>query len=149
MKKEMSARDISELAEALLNCGTVSSRHTRDMIVNSLPESVRTGIVREDEDKTDVANIIRNCMDFEDGLIKLVATVKHFEGNTIWMKQVNKVLPKFFSDTEEHLPRLLSSKPPLWIDKEQYEFFKDMAPSRKKPVSDRSGEKKGNHGEDK
>ena len=140
MKNEVSSRDVSELAEALLNCGTVAGRHTRDMIVESLPESVRTDIVRKNEDKADVASIIRNCMNFEDGLVKLIATVRYFEGNTIWMKQINKVLPRFFSDQAEHLPRLLSSKPPLWIDKEQYEFLKKTDQSVKKGEKPKTNE---------
>lgn len=127
MKKDVSSRDISELAEALLNCGTVAGRHSRDKIVESLPEFVRKNIVRENDGKTDVASIIRQCMKFENGLMNLIATVRHFEGNTIWIKQVNKVLPRFFSEEEEDLPRLLSSKPPIWIDRDQYELLNEMA----------------------
>ena len=80
------------LARALLRCPTVSDRQSRDAIVNDLPEDIRLGVSRSDSALLDVQNIITRCVNYTDGLQALIQGVRGFEGDSLPMAEVERVL---------------------------------------------------------
>ena len=52
----------AELIDALLACSSMSERSIRDIIVNDLPENIKSNIKRNDVDRVDVSNIVSSCL---------------------------------------------------------------------------------------
>ncbi len=81
-----------KLADALLNCSTMSDRDMRDSVVDELPVEIRHKIKRSNSARSDVLSIVTACMDYEDGISELVEAVRFFEGSAICMKKVDGIL---------------------------------------------------------
>ena len=84
----------AEFVEALLRCASMSDRDSRNAVVNELPDDIKDTIQRNPGNRVDVNNIVNRCMDFEDGIGKLVAALKTFEGPSLAMNGVEA----FFED---------------------------------------------------
>lgn len=89
---ELDSRQKSDLVNALLACASFRDRETRDTIVDALPQAIRAGIRRHDADRVDATNIVSRCMDFSDGIVTLVDTVREYEGDSLPMQQVALVV---------------------------------------------------------
>ncbi|MBN1875109.1 MAG: caspase family protein [Anaerolineae bacterium] len=81
----------SELVNALLACPTMRDRHTRDVVVDNLPNNIKNSIVRNAADRVDVNNIVTRCADFAGGMEELVEVVRDFEGDSLPMQGVDAV----------------------------------------------------------
>lgn len=93
-KRQLSVPAKMQLAEALLACPTIANRHTRDVVVNDLPDSIKGNIRRSDTDRVDVVNIITTALNYVNGLEDLVTIVRFYEGDSIWMQGVDQLLAK-------------------------------------------------------
>ncbi len=88
----MTAAAKMTLAKALLRCPTVLDRQNRDAIVNDLPEEIRVGVSRSDSALLDVQNIIGLALNYEGGLDAFIEGVRLFEGDSLPMAEVDRVL---------------------------------------------------------
>lgn len=88
----MTAAAKMKLAKALLRCPTVLDRENRDAIVSDLPEEIRLGVSRSDTALLDVQNIIGLALNYEGGLEAFIEGVRLFEGNSLPMAEVDRVL---------------------------------------------------------
>ncbi len=82
----------SELVNALLACPAMRGRHTRDVVVDNLPDNIKNSIVRNATDRVDVNNIVTRCADFAGGLEELIEIVRDFEGDSLPMQDVDAVM---------------------------------------------------------
>lgn len=88
----MTAAAKMTLAKSLLRCPTVLDRQNRDAIVNDLSEEIRLGVSRSDSALLDVQNIIGLALNYEGGLNAFIEGVRLFEGNSLPMAEVDRVL---------------------------------------------------------
>ncbi len=88
----MTAAAKMKLAKTLLRCPTVLDRENRDAIVTDLPEEIRLGVSRSDSALLDVQNIIGLALNYEGGLNAFIEGVRLFEGNSLPMAKVDRVL---------------------------------------------------------
>lgn len=88
----MTAAAKMTLAKTLLRCPTVLDRQNRDAIVSDLPEEIRLGVSRSDSALLDVQNIIGLALNYEGGLSAFIEGVRLFEGNSLPMAEVDRVL---------------------------------------------------------
>jgi len=88
----MTAAAKMTLAKSLLRCPTVLDRQNRDAIVNDLPEEIRLGVSRSDSALLDVQNIIGLALNYEGGLNAFIEGVRLFEGDSLPMAEVDRVL---------------------------------------------------------
>lgn len=84
--------DEMRLVEALLSCPTIKNRNRRNTVINRLPHEISNNITRDEADKFDVMNTVEACMNYSEGIKKLLETVSFFEGNSIPMRNVYNVL---------------------------------------------------------
>ena len=83
-----------EFVNALLACTSVSSADTRNTIIKELPDEIQA-YSRQPNDRVDVINLVNRCLDFEEGVCKLVETVRFIEGGSEPMKRVYQLVPRF------------------------------------------------------
>jgi hypothetical protein len=88
----MTAAAKMTLAKTLLRCPTVLDRQNRDAIVSDLPEEIRLGVSRSDSALLDVQNIIGLALNYDGGLHAFIEGVRLFEGNSLPMAEVDRVL---------------------------------------------------------
>lgn len=83
-----------KLVKTLVACATMNSRERRDDVVRDLPLYIQGNIERRTNLYDDVNNIVRTCMEYNDGMSKLVATIKKREGKSKCMKNLEMLLQK-------------------------------------------------------
>jgi len=88
----MTAAAKMKLAKTLLRCPTVLDRENRDAIVSDLPEAIRLGVSRSDSALLDVQQIIGLALNYEGGLEAFIEGVRLFEGDSLPMAEVDRVL---------------------------------------------------------
>jgi hypothetical protein len=107
----MDARQQRELVDALLDCQSMSDRNIRDSVVSNLRDEIRRNIERSTTDHDDMANIVRRCLRFSDGLEELVAIVRGYDSGSIAMQDVDRLLLRIFDfdiDRDEPYVALLA-----------------------------------------
>lgn len=92
---QLSIQQKMGLVDALLACANVASRQTRDTIVNDLPSTIKNNIRRNDADRVDVVNIITTVINYTNGLEDLLTIIRSYEGDSIGMQAVDKLLAKY------------------------------------------------------
>jgi hypothetical protein len=85
-------RQKSSLVDALLACPTIRDRHTRDTVVDNLSGDIRNNIQRSSADRVDVMNIVTTVLNYQDGLVELVEVVRTFEGDSLPMRDLDRLL---------------------------------------------------------
>ena len=78
----------------LLNCGSVQDRQTRESIIGELRGNIRD-YTRNDNPRTDAANLVNRCLDFEGGIEELVDAVRFHEGHTLPMMNIYRLAKKW------------------------------------------------------
>lgn len=81
-----------ELVDALLACPTMSNRQTRDTLVDSLPSQIKGNVQRSSADRVDVTNLVTTVLNYRDGLSELVERVRAFEGDSLPMQNLDRLL---------------------------------------------------------
>jgi len=84
----MTPKQIRQLRSLLLECATMQQRARRDAVVADLPKEIRANIERDDADAYDVANILKTCLLYPDGLEELIDSLHSFERNSLAMQAV-------------------------------------------------------------
>lgn len=119
--------EVATLVEALLQCASVRNRNSRDDIVDHLSEALKGTISRREKDKFDVTNIVKRCMEYEDGLATFVEIVKFFEGDSNSMKNVEKIFSRLFDSLGNGSTPSVTGQP---------ESIKENEPSEKPPKTE-------------
>jgi Effector-associated domain 2/Trypsin-like peptidase domain len=88
----MNATQRARLVEALLPCPSMGNRNTRDTIIGDLDEDIQRNIQRSTADRDDVANVVKSCLNYSNGLEELVAVVRRYEGGSIPMEAVDRLI---------------------------------------------------------
>jgi hypothetical protein len=83
-------RQLATLAELLLRTSAMRSRTTRETILQQLPTSIQNAILRSDNPKADVLNIVRVASSYAGGLEELLAAVRFFEEDSREMLAVER-----------------------------------------------------------
>lgn len=92
---QMNPEQKKELIEALLKCSlSMGDRETRDVIVKDLSAEWKSGIQFSARDRVHVNNIIAAALSFENGLVELIHHVRFYEGNSLAMQEVDRILSK-------------------------------------------------------
>ncbi len=99
--------DNSQLVNALLSCPSISDPAMRGDIINLLPNDIRNNIPRRSSARADVRNIVKTCQDYSGGLEKLLETIRNFEGNSLPLQEVERLVVKSGAQTNFSL----SNKP--------------------------------------
>lgn len=86
-----------QLVDALLKCGMVADRSTRNTIVEQLPSDVRFKARRSDRDREDVISVVTSALQYPGGLTELIKAVRWHEGDSLAMRDVDKLLGTIFS----------------------------------------------------
>ncbi len=87
MEEKFNADLKLEFVNTLLACASVSSADTRNTIIKELPGEMQA-YSRQPNDRVDVINLVNRCLDFEEGVCKLVETVRFIEGSSEPMKHI-------------------------------------------------------------
>lgn len=87
--KSLNGADKRRMVAALLACPTMSDRHTRDTVVNDLPNDIKNNSRRNAQDNVDISNIVTACTNYPNGVHELIETVRFYEGGSILMKALD------------------------------------------------------------
>ena len=82
---------INKLVKALIKCPCFDTSAKRDDIVNQLPDHIRDRTPRRDSLRDDVKNIVNTCLRYEGGLDYLIHRVRRDEGESLPMREVDKI----------------------------------------------------------
>jgi len=89
---QMGRKQKQELVDALFACPTMSNRHTRDAVVNDLPDDIKRSVQRNSVDLVDAANIVTRCLNHANGIEELIEIVRFYEGDSIPMQRVDELV---------------------------------------------------------
>jgi hypothetical protein len=92
---QMDSKRKRQLVKALLKCHTMSDRSARDAVLEDLPDDIRSNIQRHSRDRVDVNNIVTICLKYSNGIEELFDIVRDYEGDSIGMREVDKVIVGF------------------------------------------------------
>jgi TIR domain/Effector-associated domain 2 len=80
-----------KLVAALLGCGCMKDAESRNQVVAQLPDEIGQKIQRFTVARQDVVNIVNTCLQFDDGLEKLLEVIEFFEGDSLAWREVRRV----------------------------------------------------------
>ncbi|PDW00285.1 effector-associated domain 2-containing protein [Candidatus Chloroploca asiatica] len=90
----LSTQQFQQLTERFLALPSLSTRSSRDAVVQQLPSHITNAISRHDSAKVDVVNIIRTVLNYKEGLKLLVNAVRFFDDGTEQLQALEAFLRK-------------------------------------------------------
>ncbi len=78
----MKREERQALVDVLLACPSINDRKRRDNIIDELSNDIKHNIKRSDVDRDEVANLVKACLNYPDGLQELTEVIVSFEGAT-------------------------------------------------------------------
>lgn len=84
-----------QLVDALLGCPTLQSRQGRDTVVEELRADIRNNVERHSAPRLDVNSIVSTALVYAGGLQELIETVRSYEGDSLPMAEVDRVIASF------------------------------------------------------
>jgi hypothetical protein len=124
---ELTLQDRAKLVDALLNCDSIKSLHSRKTLVRDLPLDVQNKLHGGGTTKEDVDEIVRVCAQYDDGLETLLERVRYFEGESIPRKKLDQVAREIASPTLRSaapLPVASAAAPPsAQVEKSPVQVF--------------------------
>jgi hypothetical protein len=88
--------DRRELTNWLLKCQNMKRREARMRIIDDLPESIRTSMIRDDQnDRFDIRGIVDACLNHPGGLKELMSILSSAENNSEQLQNVENYLENF------------------------------------------------------
>ncbi|MGE0085849.1 MAG: SAV_2336 N-terminal domain-related protein [Desulfococcaceae bacterium] len=81
----------AELINALLRCPIMSDQNKHQTVINNFPDPIKNSIRIGNNVRQVIENIVTVCNNFENGIADLIKTVRFFEGNSLPMKNLEKV----------------------------------------------------------
>lgn len=93
LNEQLSLRaNFDQFVDALLQCQSLSQGSTRDDIVSELPPEIRNNISRRAASYPDVRNIVKTCLNYQDGMKTLLDILHGYEGNSTGYLSVRALL---------------------------------------------------------
>jgi hypothetical protein len=83
------------LVDALLGCPTMQARQGRDTVVDELRADIRNNVERHSAPRLDVNSIVSTALVYAGGLQELIETVRNYEGDSLPMAEVDRVIASF------------------------------------------------------
>ncbi len=80
-----------ELIAALLECPTIIEFDRRDALIRQLPDNIRRNLKTTTAARIDVYELVTWCMNYQDGLLRLIEQLSIFEGDSLPMARVQTV----------------------------------------------------------
>jgi hypothetical protein len=78
-----SSEELQQLVSLLWACEHLKSRNKRNLVLEALPQDIQKAMNRDnDNDYTDIELILRTCLDYPDGLKRLIESVASREGES-------------------------------------------------------------------
>jgi hypothetical protein len=108
--QSLSAQERNKLIQALQVCTAMQDPAMRDAIVAELRSDIRNRIKRHSSIQLDVRNTVITSMNFAGGLEELIEAVRIFEGDTLQMQAVDKLMHSWVAPSAptavepEHIP---------------------------------------------
>ncbi len=84
-----------QLVDALLGCPTMQSRQGRDTVVEDLRADIKNNVERNSAPRLDVNSIVSTALVYAGGLQELIETVRSYEGGSLPMAEVDRVIASF------------------------------------------------------
>ncbi|MBP2337699.1 hypothetical protein JOF41_003877 [Saccharothrix coeruleofusca] len=82
------AERLSSLVDALLEVPSVREEAGRETLLGLLPPQVRQAVPHQRRPRLQVVELVRTCLDYEDGLANLLAAVRELEGDSTAVRGV-------------------------------------------------------------
>ncbi len=83
------------LVDALLGCPTMQARQSRDTVVEDLRADIRNNVERHNAPRLDVNSIVSTALVYAGGLQELIEAVRNYEGDSLPMIEVDRVIASF------------------------------------------------------
>jgi len=93
-----------DLVSVLLECSTMQDSNSRLAVLKQLPSKIFRNIRDASQSKIHVMNIVNTCLDYEDGLIKLVESLRFFEEDSLPMREVDNTLNQLGFNQKKSTP---------------------------------------------
>ena len=88
----MNLEQRKELVEALLACPSMSNQDSRQTVVDDLPDQIKVNVKRHETARLHLTSIIKTCLNYPDGIKRLIEIVRYYEGESLPMQKVDEVL---------------------------------------------------------
>ncbi len=92
MPEPLSSEKRDALADALLKCPIMADPESRNFVIGRLPDDIRNSAKRSASASLDVGYLLDAALNYEDGLQKLIAEVRSLEGDSLPMREVDRLL---------------------------------------------------------
>lgn len=99
-----------KLVAALLGCDCMKDAESRNQVVKQLPDEIGQKIQRFTGARQDVVSIVNTCLQFDDGLEKLLEVTKFFEGDSRAWREVQRASDEIKNSV--HAQPLAAAVPP-------------------------------------
>ena len=86
--EHMTSAQRRALVDALLQCPTMNDPGARNVVVQDLPGAIKDGYQQHASSQIDVNNLVARCLNYEGGVARLLAIVRHYEGDSIPMRGI-------------------------------------------------------------
>jgi nucleoside phosphorylase len=83
------------LVDALLDVPTMRAEHTRQLVVERLPQTIAGAIRRFPAARTDTHEILTTCLDFPGGIAALLAAVRAVAGDSLAVRRLAEALQPY------------------------------------------------------
>jgi len=84
-----------QLVDALLGCPTMQGRQGRDTVLEDLRADIKNNVERHSAPRLDVNSIVSTALVYAGGLQELIETVRSYEGGSLPMAEVDRVIASF------------------------------------------------------
>lgn len=92
---ELTSEQKRMLVDKLLEARYLQDERSRTAIVSQLRFDIRSNIVLGGTPRLDTVNIVNTALAYRNGLNDLLATVRHFEGDSLAMQAIDKLLATY------------------------------------------------------
>ncbi len=92
---QMQAETKLNLAKALLACPSIENAGARDAVIRSLPADIKSHAARSPIPIVDVMNLVGAALNYTDGLVTLVEVVRSLEGDSLPLREVDRLMAEW------------------------------------------------------
>jgi len=91
----LSLEEKRQIVDALLACPSIRDNSSRNAVLQQLASEIVDAIQADSRAKIHVTNIVNSCLNFPDGLMAFVETIRFFDGGTRQMQALDAVLKPY------------------------------------------------------
>ncbi len=86
--KVLSFAERSGIIERLMACHSLSNPGSRETVIQNLPAQIASSVARASQTSVDVSNLLTTCLNYPQGLQKLLEVVSFFEQGSIPFREL-------------------------------------------------------------